>query len=70
MRRRNMFRPGVECVERRLSLSAAGASTSAVSAAHEASVQRLELENTLVSNISAPTQRPGGSQQIIAILIG
>jgi hypothetical protein len=30
----------------------------------------LELENTLISNFSASTPQPGGSQQIIAILIG
>jgi hypothetical protein len=72
MRRRHNLSPRVEGVEQRLSLSAPGTTTSAISAADDASVQRLELENTLISSYSVtpPAPHPGGSQQIIAILIG
>jgi len=72
MRRRHNLSPRVEGVEQRLSLSALGTTTSAISAAADASVQRLELENTLISgySVTPPAPRPGGSQPIIAILIG
>jgi hypothetical protein len=60
-------------MEQRLSLSAVGVSAPTVAVAappNQASRLSLELENTLISNFSAPTPRPGGSQEIIAILIG
>lgn len=69
MCRRNMMTPSLEGVERRLSLSGLGALTPSVAVADE-SVQAIELENTLVSNLSISRPRPGGEQQIIAILIG
>lgn len=57
-------------MEERLSLSGLGASTPSGLVPADVTVRSLELENTFVSNFSAPTQRPGGSQQIIAILNG
>jgi hypothetical protein len=64
--------PGVEAVEQRLSLSAVGVTAPSASAPsrYEGPMLSLELENTLISSYSAPTPHPGGSQQIIAILIG
>ncbi len=72
MRRRHSLRPGVECVEPRLSPSTLGAPTPAIPSTADASVRHLDLENTAISqdSVTATSSRPGGAQQIIAILIG
>lgn len=66
MRRSQRFEPQVEGAETRLSLSGMGG---AIARSAEQAALRHELENTMISSITAPP-RPQGGQQIIAILIG
>jgi hypothetical protein len=64
---RHAFRPAVDGVEPRIAPSGLASQLAG------ATVQRLELENTLISNYATarPADRPDGGQQgIIAILIG
>jgi hypothetical protein len=55
-----------------LSPSTLGATTPAIPSTADASVRRLELADTPISqdSVTATSSRPGGAQQIIAILIG
>ena len=66
MRRRNC-NLSVECVEQRLSLSTLGGTTPATAGSR---TQVIEMEDIIVSSFHSTTQQPGGSQQIIAVLIG